>query len=419
MRNGLILTTCMLSLTLGSCVRNPGSETEKRVAAVEHGLLRELGDPFWTRMDLSARMEYYGIPGVSVAVIDNFEIEWARGYGVLAAGSDEPVTAATLFQVASVAKPVVAVAALHEVENGALALDRDVNESLVSWQLPENEFTALGEVTLRRLLSHNARVTVHGFQGYAEGEAIPTLRQILDGERPANSPAIRVDAVPGALDRYSGGGYMIVQQLLEDVVGKPFADIMRETVLEPWEMTSATFAFPLPEHLEALAASGHRANGATIPGGWHIYPEMGSGASMWASASDLARFAIRVMRIYGGQSDPVLCPDMAIQMLTPQIGNRGLGPSVFDVGDDLFYFIHDGGNEGYRSVMVAYPERGQGVVILTNGDNGESLWREILNGVSAEYGWTRDYTGLYVSVVAGIVVAVLGSVALYRGRKSK
>jgi CubicO group peptidase (beta-lactamase class C family) len=260
---------------------------------------------------------------------------------------------------------------------------------------------------------------VGGFQGYAQGDEIPTLRQILDGEWPANSPPIRVDIVPGTLDRYSGGGYMIVQQLLEDVVGRPFADIMQDTLLEPWEMTSATLEFPLPEHLEALAASGHRANGAIIPGGWHIYPEMGSGASMWASASDLARFSIRVMRIYGGQSDPVLSPDMAMQMLTPQIGNRGLGPSVFDVGDDLFYFMHDGANEGYRSVMVAYPHRGQGIVILTNGDNGEALWHEILNGVSAEYSWTRNYTCLYVGAATGIVVAVLGLVALRRARKGK
>jgi CubicO group peptidase (beta-lactamase class C family) len=127
-------------------------------------------------MDLSQRMEHYNIPGVSIAVINNFEIEWAKGYGVLAAGSDEPVTATTLFQVASVAKPVVAVAALHQVENGALALDQEVNDSLVSWQLPDNAFTALGEVTLRRLLSHSAGVTVGGFQGYVQGDEIPTLR---------------------------------------------------------------------------------------------------------------------------------------------------------------------------------------------------------------------------------------------------
>lgn len=409
----------MLSFTLGSCVRDPESETEKRISAVEQGLLREFGDPFWTRMDLSERMAYYNTPGVSVAVIDNFEIDWAKGYGVLAASSDEPVTAATLFQVASLGKPVVAAAALHQVETGALALDQDVNESLVSWQLPENEFTALGEVTLRRLLSHSAGVTVGGFQGYAQGEEIPTLRQILDGERPANSPPIRVDLVPGTQERYSGGGYVIVQQLLEDVAGRPFADILQETVLEPWGMASATFESPLPERLEALAASGHRASGATIPGGWHIYPEMGSGASMWASASDLARFSIQVMRIYGGQSDPVLSPEMVVQMLTPQIGNRGLGPSVFDDGDDLFYFMHPGANEGYRSVMVAYPHRGQGVVILTNSDNGEALWREILNGVSDEYGWTRNYTWLYAGAVAGIVIAVLGLVALRRARKGK
>jgi len=412
LRSGLILILCVLPFTPGGFYRDHGSETVKRISAVEHGLLRKFGDPSRKRTDLSERMGYYHTPGVSIAVIDNFEIEWAKGYGVLAAGSDKPVTPTTLFQAASVAKSVVAVAALHQVDNGALALDQEVNRSLVSWRLPDNEFTALGAVTLRRLLSHNAGVTVGGFQGYARGEEIPTLRQILDGERPANSPPIRVNIVPGTQERYSGGGYMIVQQLLEDVVGRPFADIMQNTVLGPWGMTSATFESPLPEHLKASAASGHRADGAIIPGGWHVYPELGSGASLWVSASDLARFAIKVMRISGGQSDPVLSHEMAVQMLTPQTGNRGLGLSVFDDGDDLFYFMHNGSNEGYRSVMVAYPRRGQGVVILTNGDNGEALWREILNGVSAEYGWSRNRTFLYAGVVIGIVAVVLGLVAL-------
>jgi len=349
-------------------------------------------------MDLADRMAHYNVPGVSVAVINNYQVEWTRGYGVLEAGRSEPVTPGSLFQPASIAKLVVAVTALRYVERGALDLDDEVNQRLVSWRVAENEFTAAERVTLRRLLSHSAGVTVEGFRGYALGEEVPGLRQILNGEWPANSPPVRVDIVPGTQHRYSGGGYMIVQQLLEDLTGRSFPAIVQNSVLEPWGMTSSTFVSPLPDSFRANAASGHRANGSTIPGRWHTYPEMGSGASMWSTASDLAQFAIRVMKSYEGQSDGVLSHSMAVQMLTPQIDDRGLGPVVLNDGGDLFYFMHPGAHDGYASVLVAYPQRGQGVVILTNGDNGTGLWREILNSVSIEYGWVEDDTLLHASL---------------------
>jgi CubicO group peptidase (beta-lactamase class C family) len=416
LRARCILILSLLSVFVGSCVRDPEAMTENRIAAVERGLLREFGDPFWDRMDLAERMQHYNVPGVSIAVINDSQIEWARGYGVLAAGGNETITPETLFQAASVGKPVVAVAALQYVERGDLELDQDVNQSLVSWQVPENEFTAEEKVTLRRLLSHSAGVTVEGFRGYALGEEVPNLLQILNGEWPANSPPIRVDVVPGTTYRYSGGGYVIVQQLLEDVTGETFPEIMKESVLEPWEMTASTFESPLPENLRAHAALGHRADGSIIPGGWHTYPEMGSGASMWSTPSDLAKFAIKVMQSYAGQGDGVLSRNMAIQMLTPQIENRGLGPVVLNDGGDLFYFMHPGANDGYKSVLVAYPLKGQGVVIMTNSDSGDALWREILNSVSVEYGWVKDNTLLYVSATAAGVIVLLGFLALRKRR---
>jgi CubicO group peptidase (beta-lactamase class C family) len=306
---------------------------------------------------------------------------------------------------------------LHFVEQGLIELDGDVNQWLVSWQVPENEFTVVEKVTLRRLLSHSAGVTVHGFRGYAQGEPVPNLRQILDGEWPANSPAIRVVAVPGSQWRYSGGGYMIVQQLLEDVTGQPFAEIMREVVLEPWGMTASTFESPLPSELHALAARGHQGDGQVIPGGWHTYPEMGAGGSPWSTPTDMAHFVIGVMRAYTGRSDEVLSQDMAIEMLSPQMDGYGLGPALDDDGGDLFYFFHNGANEGYRTVLVAYPKRGQGVVIMTNGDQGDLLWREILNSVSVEYGWVRDYTSMYIGITVVILLAVYSVVLLRRMRR--
>jgi CubicO group peptidase (beta-lactamase class C family) len=413
----LVLILVLLSISLGGCHRSPEALTEKRIAAVERGLLSEYGDPFWKRMDLADRMAHYRVPGVSIAVIDDCRIEWAKGYGVLEAGGSEPVTPDTLFQAASVGKPVVAVAALYHVEQGQLALDRDVNRDLISWQVPENQYTAEEKVTLRRLLSHNAGTTVPGFRGYAPGEEVPNLLQVLNGEGPANSPSIRVDVVPGTIYRYSGGGYLIVQQLLEDVIGGPFPDIMRRTVLEPWGMTASTFEAPLPDELRADAASGHRADGRPIPGGWHTYPEMGSGASMWSTPSDMARFAIHVMQSYTGEGDPVLSHRMATEMLTPRLENRGLGPNVHDDGGDLVYFMHPGANDGYKSVLVAYPLRGQGVVIMTNSDSGDALWREILNGVSVEYGWVRNYTLLYGGVIVAVAVTLCMLIVTLRRKR--
>lgn len=406
----------MLVLLLMSCVQSSGATIERRIQNVEAGLLKTYGDPPWERMAIAERMADYNVPGVSIAVINDYQVEWARGYGVLEAGGREPVTPETLFQVASPAKLVVAVVALHYVEQGLVDLDRDVNASLVSWQVPENEFTVEEKVTLRRLLSHSAGVTVAGFRGYALGEEVPNLEQILNGEWPANSPPIRVDIVPGTQYRYSGGGYMIVQQLMEDVTGEPFEDIIQNSVLEQWGMTSSTFESPLPERLRTIAASGHRADGAPIPGGWHTYPERGSGASMWSTPSDLAQFGIGVMLAYAVESDAVLSQAGAIQMLTPQIEDRGLGPVMHDDGSDRFYFMHPGANDGYKSVLVVYPQRGQGVVILTNGDNGDALWREILNSVSIEYGWVEDHTALYVSIAIAIMLVFAGVLILNRQR---
>jgi len=216
-------------------------------------------------------MVYYNVPGVSIAVINDGGIEWAKGYGVLESGNDDLVTTETIFQTGSIAKPVVSAAALSFVERGDLALDDEVNSMLLSWQVPENEYTAESPVTLRGLLSHSAGISVGGFRGYASGEAVPTLQQILEGELPANSPPIRVDLIPGTQYRYSGGGYMVVEQLLVDLSGDPLDEIVQESILEPLEMESSTFITPLPREIVSMAASGHRSIGDVIPGRWLAY----------------------------------------------------------------------------------------------------------------------------------------------------
>ncbi|HSG43324.1 MAG TPA: serine hydrolase domain-containing protein [Anaerolineales bacterium] len=409
----------LLLILLTSCSRMSEIQLERRIERVEKGLLADLSDPPGKWMNLTDRMEYYKVPGVSIAMINEFQIEWAKGYGLLEAGKNQPVTNKTIFQTASIAKPMVAVVSLHYVETGDLALDGDVNRKLVSWQVPENEYTDQAPVTLRHLLSHSAGMTFEGYRGYAQGEAIPNLQQILDGEQPANSPPVRVNFVPGTRYSYSGGGYMIVEQLLVDVVGQPFDVIMEETVLEPLQMSASTFEYPLPEILAPVAASGHRVDGSVIPGGWHTYPEMGAGGSPWATPSDIARFYVDLMLTYTGQSENIISQEMAVEMLTPQIEDRGLGPWINDEGGDLYYFGHPGGNDGYKTYVLAYPKRGQGLVVMTNSDSGEALIDEIKNSVTIEYGWVRDYTIIYTGIVVLLIVGIVMFLIWHRKRSSR
>jgi CubicO group peptidase (beta-lactamase class C family) len=332
--------------------------------------------------NLSQRMAELHVPGVSVAVIHDGAIQWARGFGVTRVGGS-PVTARTLFQAASISKPVIALAALRLVQAGKLDLDADVNRYLKTWKIPANTFTEEHAVTLRELLTHTAGMTVHGFAGYASDAPVPTLIQILDGAPPANSPAIRVDTTPGTAWRYSGGGYVIVQQLLEDVTGTPFAKLMRDTVLVPIEMTESTFDQPLPPSRMVDVAMPYRSSGLPVRGGPHIYPERAP-AGLWTTPSDLARYAIEVQRALAG-SGRILSISMASQMLTPEMNHWGLGPMIGG-SSARPYFEHNGANEGYRCILRVY-ESGDGAVVMTNGDNGGAVADPLMRTIAKEYRW--------------------------------
>ena len=419
MRVGIILFVFLLIVLPVSYLLFVETPVERRIERVEQGLLTDLSDPPRQRMNLVDRMAYYKVPGVSIAMINDYQIEWAKGYGVLEAGKDQPVTTDTIFQPGSTAKPIVAAAALHYVEAGDLELDSDVNSRLVSWKVPENDFTAQAPVTLRRLLSHSAGIPYVPLHGYAQGLVIPNRRQILDGEPPANSEPVRVVIVPGTQYSYSNGGYIVVEQLLADVVGVPFDVLMQETVLEPLHMDAITLKVPLPENLAPIAASGHRVDGSVIPGGWHTNPEMGTGGSAWATPSDMARFYMDLMLTYTGQSENIISQEMAVEMLTPQIEDRGLGPWISDDGGDLFHFGHPGHTDGYKSFIAFYPKKGQGLVIMTNSDVGDELYDEILNSVTNEYGWVRDYTVLGIGIVVLLIVGVVMFLIWRRRRSSR
>jgi CubicO group peptidase (beta-lactamase class C family) len=383
---------------------------EARISRIENGLLAPIvvaGRPI-PLMTLAARMAELKVPGVSVAVINGGAIEWAKGYGVTEAGTAAPVTPRTLFQAASVSKPVAALGALRLVEQGRLALDEDVNAKLRSWKVPENEFTKTEKVTLRRLLSHTAGLTVHGFGGYQAGTPVPTTVQVLDGAKPANSAAVRADAVPGTIMRYSGGGFIVAQLLMQDVAARPFPELLAELVLKPVGMDDSTYEQPLPEARPGAAASGHTSDGKVLPGRYHTYPEMAA-AGLWTTPTDLAKFLLEIERARRGASS-VLSQATAREMTTAQKPGYGLGLSLNGLGSAA-NFGHGGSNEGFKCQMTMFLEGGRGAVIMTNGDRGGFLASEILRGIAREYGWPA-----YQPVERKIVVVDPSILALYEGR---
>src|SRR5579863_5249402 len=314
---------------------------------------------------LANRMKELRVPGVSFAVIHRGKIEWARGFGVRSMGGP-PVTADTMFQAGSISKPLAAMAALRLVQQGKLSLDADINTYLTSWKLPADPVAAGKPVTLRELLTHTAGITVHGFPGYASNEPVPTLVQVLNGEKPANTPPIRSEAAPGARWKYSGGGFTIMQEALIDVTKEPFPKLLHDTVLAPIGMTHSTYEQPLPQAFQPDAATPYRGDGKVVDGGAHTYPEMAA-AGLWTTHTDLARYAIEVEQSLVGKADHVLSQDMTRQMLTSGMGHWGLGLEIGGSDADP-YFSHGGANEGFRNNFAAYEKNGEGVFVMTSGD---------------------------------------------------
>ena len=334
---------------------------------------------------IAARMHAYDITGLSLAIIENGRIVKAQGYGFTDKSGQTPVTPGTLFQAGSISKSVAAFAALRLVQEGQLFLDTNVNAQLHSWKLPENDFTKDEKVTLRRILSHTAGLTVHGFPGYATNAPVPLLVEVLDGIKPANTPAIRVDKVPGTSWRYSGGGYTVMQQLIIDVTGKPFPEFMSNTVLKPLGMTNSTYEQPLPPDMAVSSAAGYFSGDAPVAGRWHVYPEMAA-AGLWTTPSDLARFAISVQEAFAGRSNPVLSQQTTRLMLTNQKDDDGLGVFLDGSGKTL-RFSHDGRDAGFDALMIAYADIGNGAVIMMNANDGSGTAKAIVNVIAKKYRW--------------------------------
>jgi CubicO group peptidase (beta-lactamase class C family) len=340
-------------------------------------------DPF----TLQQVMAKYHVPGISIAVIKDFRIQWAKGYGVADVTTGAAVDADTLFQAASISKPVAAMAVLKAVQDGRFGLDDDINTLIKSWKLPTGEFTRDRPVTPRTLLSHTSGLgDGFGFPGYAPSAPRPTLVQILDGQQPSNVGPVRLERPPLTAFKYSGGGVTMMQLALVDALGKPFPELMQEYVLGPIGMTRSAYEQPLSPERDRNAARAHDASGRAMDAKWHVYPEL-EAAGLWTTPSDLAKFAIEVQQSIQGRSNRVLSRSIVQEMVTPVgVGDYAIGLELQKRGGG-WYFGHSGGNWGFACDLVAHKINGYGLAIMTNGDFGGAVMNEVRARVAAAYDW--------------------------------
>jgi CubicO group peptidase (beta-lactamase class C family) len=384
---GLALALILFSMGTTTAQVSPQRTEDPRIERVLSGLrpaiaIKGQSPERWT---LAEEMAQSHVPGISIALIDNDEIAWARGFGIKEAGRSDPVTTSTLFEAQSISKAVTATATLVLVNSGRLSLEESPNAYLKSWKIPYNDYQAHEKVTLRRILSHSSGLTVGGFAGYRAGEPLPSLVQILDGVKPANNPPVRVDFIPGSKSRYSGGGAEVMQQLLMDVTDQPFPELMKRLVLNPVGMTLSTYDQPLPQARWPEAATGHDGEGAAVKGKWHIQPEMAAGG-LWTTPTDLAKWALAITSAWQGEQSKLFSKRIASEMLTVQKAPYGLGVEIQSAGASL-EFSHAGSNFGFRALLVMFPAAGKGAVIMANADRADWVIGNLIRSMASEYHW--------------------------------
>ncbi len=356
------------------------------MAAIE-GAQPTAGPNDLSTLTIAALMARFNVPGVSIAVIRDHQIHWAKGYGIADVVTGAPVNTETMFQAASISKPVAAMAVLRAVQDGLFTLDTDINRILTSWKLEGGEFTKDRPVTPRTLTSHTSGLgDGFGFPGYDPKDPVPTALQFLQGSKLSNVGVIFMERPPMTLMEYSGGGVTLMQQALSDARKKPFADIMRDDVLRPLGMTRSTYEQPLPESFDRNAARAHSGEGKSMGAKWHIHPEQAA-AGLWTTPSDLARFMIEVERSASGQSNRVLSRALAQEMLSPVgVGDYAVGFAIQEIGQG-WYFAHGGSNWGFRGTIIAHKVKGYGLAILTNGDQGGAVANELGRRIQRVYEW--------------------------------
>ena len=378
-----------VSVSLLLCLETP---LEAQISAVSAQAAIELaqtqpGEDGLGTSTVAELMEEFGVPGVSVAVIQDFKIHWAKAYGVADVETGQLVDIETMFQAASISKPVAAMGVLRAVQDGLFSLDDDINDILDSWTLDGREFTRNRPVTPRMLTSHTSGLgDGFGFPGYDPEQPLPTTVQILEGHELSNVGSVFMEREPLTFYEYSGGGVTVMELALSDVRRRPFVDVLQEGVLAPIGMTRSSYAQPIsPEHNQN-AARAHDNNGESRGPKWHVYPEHAA-AGLWTTPTDLARLILEVQRSARGESNRVLSQSMIQEMLNPVgVGPFAVGFTVSKVGEG-WYFSHGGSNWGFRALMLAHKVKGYGLVVMTNADQGSTVINEISRRIQYTYNW--------------------------------
>jgi CubicO group peptidase (beta-lactamase class C family) len=382
------------------------TEVEGRIKKVENGLMSWLQTQDTLKWYLKERMAFYNIQGISIAVINDFKIEWAKGYGWADTLEHRPVTTQTLFQAASISKSLNGLGVLKLVQEKKLDLNTDINEYLKSWKFPYDPLSNNKIITIANLLSHTAGLTVHGFPGYTINNSLPSIIDILDGKKPSNTEAIRSQFEPGLKFQYSGGGTLISQLIIMDISKQPYDEYMFQEVLKPLEMTSSFFTQPPRDEKKQLLSTAYHANGDKVIGKYHIYPEQAA-AGLWTNPIDLCKYIIETQLSYQNESNKVLTCEMTKLRLTPYIdGSSALGVFIGKKGSEK-YFHHSGGNEGFSCIYYGTFDDGKGFVIMTNSDN-RAILEEIANSIFSVYHW-KDFYSPAIKKVIELPDSVLSS----------
>ncbi|KYP14116.1 serine hydrolase domain-containing protein [Flavihumibacter sp. CACIAM 22H1] len=339
--------------------------------------------------NLETRMKELGIKGLSIAIIQDYKIQWAKAYGWADEAAGRKATTETRFQAASISKSLNSLGILKLVEEKKLDPEADINQYLKRWKFPYDSLSKGKKINTYQLLSHTAGLTVHGFPGYEITDTLPSLPQILDGKKPANTRAVRSAFEPGLKFQYSGGGTTISQLLLEDITGQPYALYMQEKILKPLGMKNSSYQQP-PLNPGELSTGYYAQSGTAVKGRYHVYPEQAA-AGLWTTPSDLARYIIECQLAYQGRSAKVLSKTMMQKRMTPYVDSTvALGVFIQKKGNNT-YFNHNGGNEAFLCTSYGTLEDGRGMVIMINGDN-YGIISELTNSIAQVYKWDGFFT---------------------------
>jgi CubicO group peptidase (beta-lactamase class C family) len=388
----------LLLLPLYGTLAAQPKQLSDRIKAVENNLIPYVPVKGFEGWNLLERMKHYNVPGVSIAIINNYKIDWAKGYGLADTTKKIPTTTETMFSAGSISKFLMAVTALKMVEEGKISLDSPINNYLTSWKIGENEYTKATPITLRMLLSHTAGTSQSSYFGFIPDQnPLPNVVDILNGAPSAESRAVVVNSEPNKEFRYSGGGSMIAQMALMDVSGQSFEALTQSVLFDPLRMPHSTFAQPLPAKYKQQAAWAYSA-ASWFKGMPYVYPQQAA-AGLYSTPTDLAKFFIDVQKSYLGKGK-VLGQNITRKMLTPQMNvsdgtykeQIGMGPFILQRTDnkdtDGIFFEFTGVNAGFLAYGMASVTGGKGVVIMLNtGDDVNGLGKEIRRAVAKVYGW--------------------------------